>query len=44
MVAAVVGVPNHEDGEHPMAFVELEPEANVSAQKIKDYIKGKENT
>lgn len=40
MVAAVVGVSNYEDGEHPMAFVELEPGAEVSAQKIKDYVKG----
>lgn len=41
MVVGVVGVPHPEDGEHPMAFVQLAQEAEVSAQQIKEYIKGK---
>ncbi|XP_077297225.1 luciferin 4-monooxygenase-like isoform X2 [Arctopsyche grandis] len=39
MVAGVVGVPHPEDGEHPMAFVQLAQGAEVSAQQIKDYVK-----
>ncbi|XP_077296619.1 luciferin 4-monooxygenase-like [Arctopsyche grandis] len=39
MVAGVVGVPHLEDGEHPMAFVQLAQGAEVSAQQIKDYVK-----
>lgn len=40
VISAVVGLPHYEDGEHPMAFVELMSGATVSAQEIKDLIKG----
>ncbi|XP_077296618.1 luciferin 4-monooxygenase-like [Arctopsyche grandis] len=39
LTAGIVGVPHPEDGEHVMAFVQLVPGGQVSAQEIKDFVK-----
>ena len=39
--AAVIGIPDQEAGELPKAFVQLQPDVELSEDDIKDYVKDK---
>lgn len=40
VTAAVIGKPHKEDGEHPMAIVQVEPDADIKEYHVRNYIRG----
>lgn len=41
--AAVIGVPDEEAGEVPMAFVVIQPGADLNETEIKNFVAGNQN-
>ena len=39
--AAVIGIPDDDAGELPKAFVARQPGANITADEVSNYVKGK---